>query len=408
VFRQGEKQMAILKDYKAFDGYYFQSGSIRNALEYTGAKAPHTGKPYSEALLFGVSGGMAFGYFYFHYEGYDPHVNILTRNTFNLFEPIMERLGIPYEPKQTTNEEKGRKNLIDALENGDAPIVIADIFSLPYVGLKFDENYWGMMPMVVYGYENGVAYIADRARVGLSVPAEDLDKARARVKKDKFSIFTLGSPNEAKLQSAVTIGIWDCIKLFTENPPKGSKNNFGFAAYEHWQTILSRSGNKASWSKTLPRGRQLFTGLLSAFNFSQLFGKDESRSAERLMMADFLDEAAVILNKPALKGIRPQLEKAGEAWCKLGETLLPDNVPMLKEARDLDIKKHSLFLNKGADSLAERQAIESRLDDLKAASVDFPLSEKGVEELQGQIAAQVKDVSAIEQVVIQMMREAMS
>jgi hypothetical protein len=400
--------MAILKDYKAFDGYYYQTGSIRNALEYHGAKAPHTGKPYSEALLFGVSGGMNFGYFYFHYEGYDPQVNILTRNTFNLFEPIMERLGIPIEMKQSTNEDKGRKNLIEALENGDAPIIFSDIFHLPYNGLDFDENNWGVMPIVVYGYENGRAYIADRARVGLTVPAADLDAGRARVKKEKFRLLTLGSPNEAKLQSAVTMGIWDCIKLFTENPPKGSKNNFGFAAYENWQTLLTRSGNKASWAKTLPRGRELFSGLLSAFTFSQLFGKDESRSAERLMMADFLDEAAVILNKPALKAIRPQLEKAGEAWCKLGETLLPDSVPMLKEARELEVKKHSLFLNKGAESLAERKAIESRLEALKAASVDFPLSEKAVEELQVSIAAQVKDVSAIEQVVIQMMRESMS
>jgi hypothetical protein len=400
--------MVILNDYKAFDGYYFQTGSIRNALEYQGAKAPHTDKAYSEALLFGVSGGMNFGYFYFSYEGYDPQVNILTRNTFNLFEPILERLGVPIDMKQTTNEDKGRKNLIDALENGDAPIVFADMLILPYNGMKFDENYWGMMPIVVYGYENGMAYIADRARVPLTVPSDIFDKARARVKKEKFRVISLGAPNEAKLQSAVTMGIWDCIKLFTENPPKGSKTNFGFAAYEHWQKMLTGSGHKASWAKTLPRGRKLFTGLLSAFNFSQLFGKDESRTAERLMMADFLDEAAVILNKPALKAIRLQLEKAGAAWCKLGETMLPDTVPMLKEARDLEVKKHGLFLNTGAESLAERKAIHQRLEELKAASVEFPMSESQVKVFQEAIAAQVKDVSAIEQEVIRMMRESMS
>jgi hypothetical protein len=401
--------MAFLKDYKAFDGYYWQSGSIRNALEYTGAKAPHTGKPYSEALLFGVSGGMAFGYFYFGYAGHDPQINLLTRNTFNLFEPILERLGIPYEQKQTTNADKARKNLLDALENGDAPIVIADIFSLPYVSHKyFEGEYWEMLPIVVYGYENGVALIADRAKVGLSVPAEALDKARGQVKKDKFAVITLGVPNEAKLQSAVTMGIWDCIKLFTENPPKGSKNNFGFAAYEHWQNMLNKSGHKASWAKILPRGRALFTGLLSAFEFSQLFGKDESRSAERLLMADFLDEAALILNKPALKAVRPQLEKAGTAWCKLGETMLPDAVSILKEARDLMIQKHSLFLNNSMESLGERQTIEKRLDELKAASVNFQMSEAEVEALKGAIAVQVKEISVIEQEAIQMMRDAMS
>jgi hypothetical protein len=139
-----------------------------------------------------------------------------------------------------------------------------------------------------------------------------------------------------------------------------------------------------------------------------LFGKDESRSAERLMMADFLDEAAVILNKPALKAIRPQLEKAGAAWCKLGETMLPDTVPMLKEARELEVKKHRLFLNTGAKSLEERKAIENRLGELKAASVDFPMNDTQIESFQEAIAAQVKEVSAIEQEVIRMMKEAMS
>lgn len=400
--------MPMLENYNAFDGYYFQTGAIRNALDYQGIKATHTGKAFSEALLFGVSGGMNLGYFYFHYEDYDPQLNILTRNTFNLFDPILERLGIPYDVKQTASIDKGRKNLIEALENGEAPIVLADMWTIPYNALEYDAGMWGMMPLVVYGYDDDCTYVADRARIGLTVPSNKFDDARSRIKKDKHRIITLSIPDEAKLASAVTMGIWDCIKLFTEKPPKGSANNFGFKAYENWVKLLTNSTAKASWAKNLPRGRELFTGLTSAFHFSQQFGKDDSCTAERHMMADFLDEASLILEKSALSEISPKFRKAGEAWKTLGETLLPDDVPLLKEARDIMTEKHRLFLNEGNQSTEKRLELTQREEELNAKSIDFPLSNEEVKKFQENIAEQVKVVHDLEYDAIMSLREGMS
>ncbi|GAB5490274.1 MAG: hypothetical protein Phog2KO_04890 [Phototrophicaceae bacterium] len=400
--------MPILDNYDSFDGYYFQTASIRNALDYQGVKAPHTGQAFSEALLFGVSGGMNFGYFYFHYDGYDPQINILTRNTFNLFEPILERLGIAQEIKQTTSADKGCENLLDALENGDAPIVEADMYSLPYNALAYDEGMWGMMPLLVYGYDNNTAYIADRARIGLTVSTEELDTARARIKKNKHKIITLGIPNEAKLTSAVTMGIWDCIKLFTEKPPKGSANNFGFKAYQRWIKLLTKAKTKGSWAKTLSSGRELYTGLTSAFHFSQEFGKDDSYTAERMMMADFLEEASLILDKPDLTEIAPKFRLAGDAWQVLGQQLLPDDVPLLKETREIMTQKHSLFLNEGHQSTDKRLELSQREEDLKVKSEDFPLSEEEITQLQANIAEQVSIVHDLEHDAIISLREVMS
>jgi hypothetical protein len=67
-----------------FTGRHWETGSIHNALALQGIKAPHTDEPYSEALLLGVSGGIAFGYFTFEYKGHLPHVALLTRNTFDV------------------------------------------------------------------------------------------------------------------------------------------------------------------------------------------------------------------------------------------------------------------------------------------------------------------------------------
>jgi len=44
---------------------------------YRGMKAPHTGQPYTEAMLMGISGGIVMGYYSFAYEGSDPQARIL-------------------------------------------------------------------------------------------------------------------------------------------------------------------------------------------------------------------------------------------------------------------------------------------------------------------------------------------
>ena len=61
--------MPTLTDYTQFEGRHWDTGSVHNFYAYRGVTAPHTGKPISEALLLGISGGIVFGYFSFAYDG---------------------------------------------------------------------------------------------------------------------------------------------------------------------------------------------------------------------------------------------------------------------------------------------------------------------------------------------------
>ena len=72
----------MIKKINRFEGRHYETGSVQNILALQGVKAPHTGRPYSEAFLLGVSGGIAFGYFTFEYKGFLPHLALLPRNTF--------------------------------------------------------------------------------------------------------------------------------------------------------------------------------------------------------------------------------------------------------------------------------------------------------------------------------------
>ena len=78
----------------------------------------------------------------------------------------------------------------------------------------------------------------------------------ARVKKGKYRVLALGATDLSKLPNAIQKGIWQCIALYTEAPPKGGRDNFGFAAYEKWGKMLTNTRNKQSWERMLAPGEQ--------------------------------------------------------------------------------------------------------------------------------------------------------
>ncbi len=401
--------MPILHDYNQFEGLHWETGTVRNFLAYRGVTAPHTGKPYSEALLLGVSGGLVFGYFSFAYEGYDPHARILTRNTFGPFETMLSRLGITQHRLQTASPAKGITNLVDTLESGVPAIVWADMFSLSYNLLPFDEGMWAMMPILVMGHDEQAdqVRIADRSRRPLTVSTGELHAARARVKKDKFRVLTLDPPNPDKLVAAVQAGIWDCIKLYTEKPPRGSKNNFGLAAFQWWTNLLTRPTARLSWEKEFPAGPKMYAGLSSVFADINTFGKDGG--AERQTYASFLDEASLILERPALKEAAAQFRKSAAAWERFNQELFPDEIAPFAETRRITLRRHRLFLDEGDAALDEMRTIDARLQALRSQmETDFPLSPDEVVTFRENLAQAVLDIHDIERDAVAALQDAMA
>ena len=372
------------------NGRHWETGSIHNALALQGINVPHTGKPYSEALLLGVSGGIAFGYFTFEYKGYLPHVALLTRNTFNPFPTILERLGIAQDVQQTNKAEIAEKNLRNALENGLYPILWADQFSLPYNCLPADEPMWGMMPILAIETDGQSVSVADRSSQPLHLSMAELTKARGRVKEDKYRLVTLDAPQPAKLAGAVHKGICQAISLFTEEPPRGGRDNFGFAAYDKLAGLLVNTRNKQSWERFVAPGVRMYHALAGspvqpgAYHWINTWGSADG--AERGLYADFLLEAAQILKKPSLKEAAEKFRESHKLWLDFAEALLPDNVPLLAESKKLIQKKHDLFIKQGDSALPEIKQINTRLNELLAQSEkDFPLSNAEAAELRSHL-----------------------
>lgn len=401
--------MPTLGDYEQFEGRHWETGAVHNFMAYCDYTLPHDDQPPSEALLMGISGGAVMGYFPFAYEGYDPQVNILTRNTFDPLETLLSRLGVEQNIRHTASPDRARRYLIETLEEGSPAIVWADLYSLDYNNLPRDEAMWVMMPILVFGYddEDDIVRIADRARVPLSATTQELQEARGRVKKTKHRLLTLGPPDEDKLAAAVSAGIRDCLRLYLEKPNKSAAHNFGFAAYVHWADLLTKPTGRGSWAKEYPPGEKLYAALTSAFNFGLLFGKDDP--AERNLYAGFLDEAALILSNPTLSDAAARFRQSATAWEHLGRALLPDDVPLLQEARTLMVRRHGLFVDEGNAALEDIRDIDRRLAELRGdAEEAFPLDEAGSTALRQRIAERVMAIHDVEREAVMLLQESMS
>lgn len=401
--------MPFLTDYQHFAGRGWDTGAVHNYYAYRRVNAPHTGEPYSEALLFGVSGGIVLGYFTFAYAGYDPHVALLTRNTFDPLETMLARLGVVQEVRQTSKPAKGVANLLDALADGVPPLVWADLWSLPYNTFAQNDGMWGMAPILVYGYDEGAdqVWLADRAATGLVITTGELATARGRVKKEKFRLLTLDQPDPDKLPAAVTAGIWDCINLFTEKPPKGAANNWGLKAFTYWADLLTKPGLRQRWAKEFPPGIPFYAGLTTTLSHYGVTGIRDD--ADRGLYATFLAEAALILAKPALRAVAAQLLASRNAWQALAAILLPDAVAPFGETRHLIKRKAHLFRTQGQAALPEIHQINTRLTVLRAQmATAFPLSPAQVTAHCQAIAEQLLTIRRLEAQAIADLRTIMA
>lgn len=405
-----------MKKTTQFTGRHYETGSVHNALMLQDIKAPHTKAPYSEAFLLGVSGGITFGYFTFEYKGLLPHVAMLTRNTFDPFQTMLERLGVEQQVYQTTKPEIAEKNLREVIASGLPALVLADECSLPYSSKK-DSAYWNMIPVVVYGLDGDEALVADRAARPFRVKMEALTQARGRVKDDKFRMITLGSPLTSKLVAATQKGIWQCVSLFTDKPPKGARTNFGFAAYEHLAEMLVNKRNKHSWERLFPAGAKLFNALAGTaeaegvfappgmYTWIQYFSAGDG--AERALYADFLDEAAILLEKKSLKDAAKQFRLSHKKWLAFADALLPFGVPALAETKKLLMQKHQAFIENADGALEDIKKINSRLKKIESDMADcFPLNEAQTANFRAELREHVLGIAATEKEAVEIMSAA--
>lgn len=96
----------------------------------------------------------------------------------------------------------------------------------------------------------------------------------------------------------------------------------------------------------------------------------------RGMYADFLDEAAPILDNSDLKSTATKYRALHDQWRVLANAALPDHIDVFKTTKELLDRQAAIILDQGSDGLEEIKPLNNALHELKSElNPSFPLSD---------------------------------
>ena len=273
-----------------------ESGVAANLLTHKGLKI-------SEAMAFGLGGGLFFGYLPFI------RINGLPLVTYraaagNILRQIAAIDGVRMVEKKFRNREAAMAELDQALAASIPVGLQTGVFWLPYFpkALRFHFNAHNL---VVYGKEENEYLISDPVFPSpVRCPAEDLARARfasgALAPKGKMYYLTQ-VPAELELTPHIVRGIRLVCKMMLASPfPLIGVKGIRFLAKRlgKWPQRLGRENADLHLGHVVRMQEEIGTG----------------GGGFRFMYAAFLQESATIMQEPRLRECAAALTGAGDTW----------------------------------------------------------------------------------------------
>ncbi len=363
----------ILDKYQMLGGVDPETAGVKNILAYHEVKAPHSGRPFSEAMLLGIGGGLGSAYILWEFEkhGY-PSIVLGFRNRFNYpvkyLQNLCGRLGAETQVFETAGKKKAAAQLEMALEAGDPAMVWLDLGGAPYY-----MHYLQAGVAVVYGIDGEKVLVDLLARRPYTIASDLLAEARARVPSFKNRIMVVEPKGPFQLEEAIRLGIQDCVDYLG-----ASSTSFALPAIRKWARLMTDTKNKKGWPTVFKGGVGLYGTLRTVYEAIEHLGGGGMRG----MYADFLEEAAPVLDSTDLKKIAGQYRALHQRWSALADAALPDEIDVFKTTRELLDRRAALRREQGGEGLDAITPINDALHDLKGELNDsFPLSEPETSQL---------------------------
>jgi hypothetical protein len=352
--------------------------------------------PLSEAMLFGIAGGIGIGVFSFYYEREDIATFFVGgRHHWHddraYLVDALGRLSIPAEVQESGGARAAESQLREALEAHGPCAVWVDAAALSHRAMPGTLSGSSYHIITVYSIdaEARTARIGDLADEPITIDLDTLAKARARIKKDRHRLLSIpqGGPSAGPpLQQLVQAGLVACHGRLLHPALPGSVNNARLEALQTWAERMEGSKAKERWEHVYRPGPNLLRGLCAIHDFVEHYGTGGGLC--RPIFAEFLREAADALGQTPLAMLAERYAELGSDWSELADAALPDDVGMLCEAKQLLTQKAEL-LHSGAP-MADVQATWQRLGELEARShEEFPLSNEAYRELRVQLRARI-------------------
>lgn len=372
------------------------SSALRTLLVSSGFVAPHTNEPPTEALVFGLAGGIGAGVFAFLYEAEDVATFFiggrhLWQDDVAWFEGAARRLQLGTEVLETGGRKQAMVQLREALSHGHPVVAWVDKALLPQRGLPAWMAGSGYHVVTVHEVDEsaGTVQTGDLGDAPVTVPLTTFADARARIAKQRHRLLRLcEAPARFDLRSTVAEALEACSRGLVQQRLR----NFTLDAFGEWAKALSAKTGKEAWDTKFAPGRRMFSGLRWAHEFIE--HADTGGGLCRSLYAEFLAEVGAALDSKRLLHASEAYAALGRDWSRLADALLPDDVPVLAEAKRA-VEARTELVSSGAapeaireawnalDVLAERAAIELKEASARMAQLRDELSAR-VQELHTQ------------------------
>lgn len=369
--------------------------ALRMLLTAAGVRAPHTNEPFTEAMLYGIAGGIGIGVFSFLYEKENfASFYVAARHNWPTDVEYLTRAAERVGSTVTVGEgvKASTQALAAAFAAGRPGIAWLDASALPYKAMPAFYSGMASHLVVLYGVDEaaGIARIGDLSDDVIEIPAETLTGARTRIKKDKQRVLVLDSTGKVpSLDTLVRGGLEACRDgLLGANAIGNSKTNFSLDALRVWGTRLHGSRDKESWERIFTPGARLWRGLTSINEYIEHYGTGGGLS--RPLFAEFLGEAADALGSEPMRALRDRYAALGDEWSALADAALPDDVAETREAKALLARRSELLHSDGPAAIEQVRGVWQRLDELsKAANERFPIADAAVDALRAGLQRRV-------------------
>ncbi len=378
-----------------FPGNVPATTALRVLLTHHGVRAPHTGEPFSEAMLFGLAGGVGIGVFAFYYQKED-HASFFLAGRHQwhddaaYLDEALQRFGFKPVIQETAGTKAAEQQLRSALANGPC-VVWVDMAELPHRAMPKEYSGGGYHVVVAYRVndDDGSALIGDLTDAPISIPLADLARSRARIKKQKHRLLSMNAvPSSASLdlKALVQAGLHRCHEVLQHPTLPGMKSNGKLDALKTWANRLHGSKDKEAWETIFKPGANLWRGLTWIYDCIENYGTGGGLC--RPLFAEFLQESGLALKDSRLTALGQQYAALGRQWSELAEAALPDDIALTRAAKELFIRRREL-IHDGAP-VDEVRAVWQELGELaKQASQRFPLSATDCAALRAQLQQRV-------------------
>ena len=358
--------------YTLRSGTHPDTAALANTLANAGVTS--AGRPLTEQLLLGIGGGLGAGYILWQFTGHHPIVTLGFRNQWQYPDRWLVktcgRLGIEPKVQETSGHVSAMQWLRDALAaDGPRPLAWIDAQEIGY--WHYPEQFSGMggYPVVVYEERDGRFLIDDRNSRTISVDEATMRAARGRVSSYRNRLVTLDAPgdiSEAAIRGAVQEGLEDQVRHL-----QSESDSFSLPAWRKWARMLTDTKQRKGWPNVFSDQEGLFGVLVTMYESIESSGF--GGGSLRAMYGSFLEDAAVLLERPALKGPAEAYKALDGRWLDLAGRCVPADLEPFNRARELIDSLHEQVLEGGDDAKASARETAKELWDLRDSRDGGPL-----------------------------------